>query len=449
MLRSNVLIMAALLTLLAAACGPIPAAAPTPAPIKTEEPSIPVTGVAVVQSVEIQVLESLPLQVNAIVRGQLPDAGCTTISSVNQVRNDNTINVTLTTTTDPLALCAQALTPFEQVVSLDISNLPPATYTVDVQGVQQTFELPAQNTSVFQQALVNALNARDYEALQAMMHESFMLAYWQSEGTAYTPELAVKQLKLNLLNGSSPITVDPDKDLTALLGVDPVTIAGPEITEVSPLFVGSLGAEGRDEAILFIAKLPDGRLYWYGMLFAKDGFAKSGTIVIDPVDENTFSTGVRYVMAQQDVQVYNGPGTSYTVIGQVFSGQIAQVTGTNVHGSWWRIICPDDSAGSCWVSGDPALTQPTTAPHDNQPPPPGDPQSTNVQYVIAEQDVPIYGGPADQYNVIGSIASGQTAKVTGISADGSWWRVMCPDDTAGNCWVSANPAYTNPAQARR
>lgn len=62
-----------------------------PPPILTEEPSIPVTGVAVVQSVEIQILESDPTEVNAIVRGQLPDAGCTTISSVDKVRGGDTV----------------------------------------------------------------------------------------------------------------------------------------------------------------------------------------------------------------------------------------------------------------------------------------------------------------------------------------------------------------------
>jgi hypothetical protein len=91
--------------LILAACAPV---AVTPPPILTEEPAIPVTGVAVVQSVEIQILESMPVQVNAIIRGQLPDAGCTTIASVNQVREGNTIAITLVTTTDPLALCALA-----------------------------------------------------------------------------------------------------------------------------------------------------------------------------------------------------------------------------------------------------------------------------------------------------------------------------------------------------
>jgi uncharacterized protein YraI len=67
--------------------------------------------------------------------------------------------------------------------------------------------------------------------------------------------------------------------------------------------------------------------------------------------------------------------------------------------------------------------------------------------VLAQQDVPIYGGPEEQYSIIGTIAAGQTAKVTGVTADGSWWRVICPDDSVGDCWVSADPSFTQPAQA--
>jgi hypothetical protein len=356
-MKSQTFIVITIFAVLIAACAQVPA---TPPPILTDEPSIPVTGVAVVESVDVQILESQPPQVHVIIRGQLPDAGCTTISAANQVREGNTFKVTLITTTDPLALCAQALTPFEYVVPLDVSNLPPAEYTVEVDGIQETFEWFAPDGSAFQRALVDALNARDYQALKAMMHESFMLAYWQSEGTPYTPDLAVEQLELNLLNGSSAIIANPDQDLTALLGMDPVTIVGPGVTEVSPLFISGLGEQGRDEAILFTAELPDGSPYWYGMLFAKDGFANSGTLIIEPVDENTFSTSVQYVIADENATIHDGPGSGYAVIGEVASGQIAKVTGTNVNGSWWRIVCPDDTVGSCWVSA--SLTQPTQAP---------------------------------------------------------------------------------------
>jgi hypothetical protein len=222
MFRSKILRLAAL-AMIFAACAPVTA---TPSPIVTEVPTQ--ASAAVVKSIEILLLESFPLQVHAVLRGDLPDAGCTTIASVDQVREGNTFRLTLITTTDPLALCAPALTPFEEVVPLDVHGLPAGTYTVQANGVQQTFEFTVDNTL--------------------------------------------------------------------------------------------------------------------------------------PTDTNVYPTDVEYVMAQQDIQIYAAADVSSAVIGQVFSGQVAQVTGTNVDGTWWQVICPDNSAGSCWVSADPSLTQPTTAP---------------------------------------------------------------------------------------
>ena len=238
MFRLNLFRFAAVLMILATACAPITS---TPSPIVTEVPTQ--TSTAVVKSIDILLLESFPLQVNAVIRGDLPDAGCTTIASVDQVREGNTFKLTLITTTDPLAVCAQVLTPFEEVVSLDVHGLPAGIYTVEAGGIQTTFEFTVDN--------------------------------------------------------------------------------------------------------------------------------------ILPTEANE---------------------------------------------------------------------QPTAAPHENQPTPPGTAQSTDVQYVMAQQDVPIYGGPETQYSIVGNIAAGQTAKVTGVTGDGTWWRVICPDGTIGDCWVSADPAWTQPAE---
>src|SRR5688572_25636256 len=139
MFRSKIFSLAAIFMILAAACSPLT----TPSPIVTEVPTQ--TSVATVKSIEILLLESFPLQVHAIIRGDLPDAGCTTIASVNQVREGNTFNLTLVTTTDPLAVCAQALTPFEEVVPLDVHGLPAGIYTVEAGGVQTTFEFTVDN----------------------------------------------------------------------------------------------------------------------------------------------------------------------------------------------------------------------------------------------------------------------------------------------------------------
>lgn len=143
MFHLKMFLFVALITVLAA-CGPM-AGTPTatPSPIVTEEPSF--GSVAIVKSIEILLLESFPLQVHAVVRGDLPDAGCTTIASVEQVRQGNTFTLTLVTTTDPLALCAQALTPFEEVVPLDVHGLPAGIYTVEAGGVTETFEFTVDN----------------------------------------------------------------------------------------------------------------------------------------------------------------------------------------------------------------------------------------------------------------------------------------------------------------
>ena len=244
-----------LLAVLLSSCGPV-LATPTQAPASTISP--PAVSLAVVQSVGVQVLDGEPLQVHAIIRGQLPDGGCTTISSIDQVRNGNSFNITLMTTTDPLAICTLAATPFEQVVPLEVSNLAPATYTVNANGVETTFELLPREASAFQQILVEALNRRDYELQKVMMDDLFTIGYWLSEGTENTPEEAIDQLQKNLLSSTSPITADYNKNLSDLLGVDPVTILGPDIGEASPVLVTGLGAEGKDEGILFVAKQPDG-----------------------------------------------------------------------------------------------------------------------------------------------------------------------------------------------
>jgi len=68
--------------------------------------------------------------------------------------------------------------------------------------------------------------------------------------------------------------------------------------------------------------------------------------------------------------------------------------------------------------------------------------TTSVQYVLALTDVNIRSGPGTGYNVIGGVAGGQTAKVTGVSSDSSWWRVVCPDGTTASCWVTAGAQYT-------
>ncbi|SRR5581483_4916205 len=89
----------------------------------------------------------------------------------------------------------------------------------------------------------------------------------------------------------------------------------------------------------------------------------TGTPGATDAEQNLKPTTVRYVLAKQDINIRSGPGTDFDIVGGVYAGQTAQVTGyQSADGLWWRVVCPTDAATHCWVSADPALTEPTTAP---------------------------------------------------------------------------------------
>ena len=122
------------------------AATPTAAP--TAQPTIgstePVRGQAAVNSVDVLILESFPVQVNVTARGDLPDS-CTQIDEIITQRTDDTFRVALTTLRQPAANCTQALVPFEQSIPLDVVGLTAGTYNVLVNGVPGSFTLDVDN----------------------------------------------------------------------------------------------------------------------------------------------------------------------------------------------------------------------------------------------------------------------------------------------------------------
>jgi len=104
---------------------------------------LPTTGLALVDEIDILILESFPVQINVIARGNLPDP-CTEISEVLQEREGNTFFVSIKTYRPP-GPCIQVLAPFEVKIPLNVYGLPAGTYTVDVNGVQDTFDLEVDN----------------------------------------------------------------------------------------------------------------------------------------------------------------------------------------------------------------------------------------------------------------------------------------------------------------
>jgi len=99
-----------------------------------------------VKRIEILILESFPVQVQVRAMGYLPD-GCTTICDISQSREGDVFTVIITTSRPADAFCTQVLVDFEELIPLDVVGLPAGTYTVDVNGVTDTFTLTVDNVS--------------------------------------------------------------------------------------------------------------------------------------------------------------------------------------------------------------------------------------------------------------------------------------------------------------
>jgi hypothetical protein len=76
--------------------------------------------------------------------------------------------------------------------------------------------------------------------------------------------------------------------------------------------------------------------------------------------EPGIESAVTHVLALVTTPIYTAQDPSSIVVGALAAGTVVRVTGKDPIGLWWRIVCPDNTVGDCWVSADPTVTQPTT-----------------------------------------------------------------------------------------
>lgn len=125
--------------------------APAPAPEVTIAPTAELTdsremviAPAILESLELQVLESQPVQVNAIVKGTLGD-GCTKLNAIEQKRDGDTFTIDVTTIRPKEAMCTMIAKLLNETVALDVAGLKAGTYIVAAGTLSQTFTLAADN----------------------------------------------------------------------------------------------------------------------------------------------------------------------------------------------------------------------------------------------------------------------------------------------------------------
>ncbi len=101
-------------------------------------------GIAAVDSIEVLILNTAPLEAQVVIRGNLPNS-CTIIDTVTVGRQDSTFTVVITTTRPVESVCPDEPVPYEKIISLDVYGLPAGTYTVIVNEASGSFVFSTDN----------------------------------------------------------------------------------------------------------------------------------------------------------------------------------------------------------------------------------------------------------------------------------------------------------------
>ena len=165
--------------------------------------------------------------------------------------------------------------------------------------------------------------------------------------------------------------------------------------------------------------------------------------VVGPETQETNVTAIEIL--QDELPVRSGAGEAFSSVATAFRGQTWNVTGLDATGEWWQLSCALENAGQaleCWVPADPGVTSisdPGLGATLTRP-------ALGVSQVTVQAlaGLNLRAGPALTNEVVSILISGETVQVTGVTEDGSWWRVRCPDGSVGECWISADPLLSQP-----
>ncbi|WP_048136639.1 protease inhibitor I42 family protein [Methanosarcina horonobensis] len=153
-------------------------------------------GMANVESIDVLILESFPVQIYVIAEGYLPD-GCTEINEIKTEREGNQFNINITTKRPKDAICTQAIENFRETIPLEVQGLSAGNYTVNVNGVNGSFELAVDNTleetpnsMPTEQVITEAANGTNITLEKG---ETFYLRLEENPTTGYSWELNLSQ----------------------------------------------------------------------------------------------------------------------------------------------------------------------------------------------------------------------------------------------------------------
>jgi hypothetical protein len=370
---------------------------------------------------------------------------------------------------------------------------PTITQAIPTQPEATASPTVIEDDQTFDQGLADAIVSQDLPGMRLRMDARFLLAYWRSEGRELSPDEAIAELKRSFfVRGADPVT-DFSIDVSSLIGgSNPLSFFGPDA--VRAFHITGLGPGADQQGIAAIARDPlTGRRYWRGLLLIPAGqtgqpqlgelnaFAKQLARALQELDFSAMRSLMRerFAIATWNTQLLEF--TSEEALQQLRQGVLAagaspavifgtdvpallegadplalwgpaanpvralHVTGLGPHANQEAVIVIGRDAASSQFYWHGILLPPDGYFHPTLTPEPGAVVPTDVRYIMALDDVNVRSGPGLNYAVEGLVADGRIVQVSGRSADGQWWRIVCAQDASGFCWVSSDPQWTQPA----
>jgi len=107
---------------------------------QVDEPDLEIKP-APIHEIQVSIAESFPEQIFVYIKGGLAGS-CTRFHDLSTERAGNTIIIEVTTERPRDAICAQVYSYFEKNINLGTDFTSGQTYTVDLNGITETFVYP-------------------------------------------------------------------------------------------------------------------------------------------------------------------------------------------------------------------------------------------------------------------------------------------------------------------
>jgi len=157
-------------------------------------------------------------------------------------------------------------------------------------------------------------------------------------------------------------------------------------------------------------------------------FADRFNVPVPPDPPLPDPIGKKYVVNVGALNLREGPGTTYKVIGYLRRNDVVEAFDMNADGSWLQVRRDSDGAMG-WCSAAYLV-------RINPPPPPPPPPDGATRYKVTAGALYVREGPASTYRAVGYLVRDDTVEELESNADQSWRRVRRLSDGLTG-WCSA------------